>query len=119
MLFRKVDVDRNPIPSSSRFLIFTSIFRRRCLKSPAAPTDVRDVELQPADADAFEGAILARSSWEEEEELQRCQREEEINAVLYEQGLAKAIAFGEKEEEWRREKKEQEKIYVGHTFNED
>ncbi|KAE8805093.1 Alpha-1,4-glucan-protein synthase [Hordeum vulgare] len=75
--------------------------------------------LPPAKANAFEAAILVRNAREEEEELQRRRREKEINVALYEHGLVKAPSFDGKEEEWRREKKVQEKIYVDLTSNED
>ncbi|KAE8801642.1 hypothetical protein D1007_22671 [Hordeum vulgare] len=75
--------------------------------------------LPPAGADAIESAILARSAREEEEGLQRHRGEEEINVVLYKMGLTKALAFNEKEEEWRCEALSQEKNYVDLTFDED
>ena len=44
--------------------------------------------------------ILERSAWEE---AQLRHRDNEINQLLYEQGLAKAREFDEKMEAWRRE----------------
>ncbi|KAE8799244.1 putative atp-dependent helicase [Hordeum vulgare] len=59
--------------------------------------------LPPAEADSLLPVLLARSAREAEEDQQRRRREEEIDTVLYEQGVASAIAFGHKVEEWRRE----------------
>ncbi|KAE8787330.1 SCAR-like protein 2 [Hordeum vulgare] len=46
-------------------------------------------------------------------------REEEIDTVLYEQGVASALGFGQKVEEWRREATAKERIYVELSFDED
>lgn len=62
---------------------------------------LKDV-LLPAVVDAILGAILAVA--EEEQELQHRRRGEEINIVLYDQGLAKTLTFNEKEDEWHCEK---------------
>ncbi|KAE8774720.1 Alpha-1,4-glucan-protein synthase [Hordeum vulgare] len=59
--------------------------------------------LPPAEADSLLPVLLARSAREAEEDQQRRRREEEIDTLLYEQGVASALAFGHKVEEWRRE----------------
>ncbi|KAE8793253.1 hypothetical protein D1007_32093 [Hordeum vulgare] len=59
--------------------------------------------LPPTEADSLLPVLLARSAREAEEDQQRRRREEEIDTVLYEQGVASAIAFGHKVEEWRHE----------------
>lgn len=68
--------------------------------------------LPPAEADTLLPALLARSARGAEEDRQRHQRDEEIDTVLYEQGVASSLAFGDKVEEWRREATAQERIYV-------
>ncbi|KAE8789045.1 hypothetical protein D1007_36729 [Hordeum vulgare] len=59
--------------------------------------------LPPVEADNLLPELLARSVREAEEDRQRRRREEEIDTVLYEQGVASALTFGHKVEEWRRE----------------
>ncbi|KAE8802718.1 putative atp-dependent helicase [Hordeum vulgare] len=58
--------------------------------------------LPSAEVDSLLLALLARSVREAEEDQQRRRRDEEIDTVLYEQGVASALAFGHKVE-WRRE----------------
>ncbi|KAE8777972.1 Chaperone protein DnaJ [Hordeum vulgare] len=60
-----------------------------------------------------------RSAREAEEDGQRRRRDEEIDTVLYEQGVASALAFGDKVEEWRREATTQERIYVELSSSDD
>ena len=64
----------------------------------------------PAKADAILPALLARSAGEEEAERQRRPRDDEIGTVLYEQGVASALAFGDKK---------QERIFVDLTSDDD
>ncbi|KAE8775356.1 Alpha-1,4-glucan-protein synthase [Hordeum vulgare] len=54
--------------------------------------------LPPAEADNLLPVLLARSARETEEGQQRRRREEEIDTMLYEQGVASALAFGHKVE---------------------
>ncbi|KAE8814087.1 putative atp-dependent helicase [Hordeum vulgare] len=68
--------------------------------------------LPPAKADSLLPVLLARSAREAKEDQQRRRREEEIDTVLYEQGVASALTFGHKVEEWRREGTAQKRIYV-------
>ncbi|KAE8767175.1 putative atp-dependent helicase [Hordeum vulgare] len=68
--------------------------------------------LPAAEADSLLPVLLGQSAREAEEDQQRRRREEEIDTVLYEQGVASAIAFGHKVEEWRREATAQKRIYV-------
>ncbi|KAE8778254.1 putative atp-dependent helicase [Hordeum vulgare] len=75
--------------------------------------------LPPAEADSLLPVLLARSAPEVEEDQQRRRREEEIDTVLYEQGVASAIAFGHKVEEWRREATAQKRIYIELSSDED
>lgn len=75
--------------------------------------------LPPSEADAIEAAILARSAREEEEVAQRRRRDEEINEVLYEQGLARAREFDEKMEAWRREADAQDSMFFDLTSDDD
>ncbi|KAE8792147.1 hypothetical protein D1007_33302 [Hordeum vulgare] len=75
--------------------------------------------LPPAEADSLLPVLLARSAREAKEDQQRRRREEEIDTVLYEQGVASAIAFGHKVEEWRREATAQKRIYVELSSHED
>ncbi|KAE8807243.1 putative atp-dependent helicase [Hordeum vulgare] len=73
----------------------------------------------PAKADSLLPVLLARSAREAEEDQYRRRREEEIDTVLYEEGVASAIAFGHKVEEWRREATAQKRIYVVLSSDED
>ncbi|KAE8806806.1 hypothetical protein D1007_16892 [Hordeum vulgare] len=75
--------------------------------------------LPPAEADILLPVLLARGAREAKEDQQRRRREEEIDTVLYEQGVALAIAFGHKVEEWRREATAQKRIYVELSSDED
>ncbi|KAE8769854.1 putative atp-dependent helicase [Hordeum vulgare] len=75
--------------------------------------------LPSAEADSFLPALLTRSVREAEEDQQRLRREEEIDTMLYEQGVASVLAFGHKQEEWRREATDQERIYVELSSDED
>ncbi|KAE8819159.1 putative ATP-dependent helicase C23E6.02 [Hordeum vulgare] len=75
--------------------------------------------LPQAEADNLLPVLLARSAREAEEDQQRRRREEEIDTMLYEQGVASAIAFGHKVEEWRREATAQKRIYVELSSDED
>ncbi|KAE8773499.1 putative atp-dependent helicase [Hordeum vulgare] len=78
---------------------------------PERPSILAKDFLPPAEADSLLPVLLARSAREAEEDQQRRRREEEIDTVLYEQGVASAIAFGHKVE-WRREATTQKRIYV-------
>ncbi|KAE8789611.1 putative atp-dependent helicase [Hordeum vulgare] len=75
--------------------------------------------LPPAEADSLLPVLLARSAREAEEDEQRPRREEEIDIVLYEQGVLSAIAFGHKVEEWLHEATAQKRIYVELSSDED
>ncbi|KAE8790710.1 putative atp-dependent helicase [Hordeum vulgare] len=68
--------------------------------------------LPPAEADSLLPVLLARGTREAEEDEQRRRRKEEIDAMLYEQGVASALVFSHKVEEWRREATAQERIHI-------
>ncbi|KAE8787297.1 putative atp-dependent helicase [Hordeum vulgare] len=68
--------------------------------------------LPPAEADSLLPLLLAQSAREAKEDKQRRRREEEIDTMLYEQGVASPLAFSHKVEEWRREATAQERIYI-------
>ncbi|KAE8795765.1 putative atp-dependent helicase [Hordeum vulgare] len=74
--------------------------------------------LPPAKADSLLPMLLAWSAREAQEDQQRRRREEEIGAMLYEQGVASALAFGHKVE-WRREATAQERIYIKLSSDDD
>ncbi|KAE8802009.1 putative atp-dependent helicase [Hordeum vulgare] len=55
--------------------------------------------LPPTEADSLSPGLQVRTAREAEEDQQRRRRDEEIDTVLYEQGVASALAFGHKVEE--------------------
>lgn len=63
--------------------------------------------------------LLGRSAREAQEDQQRRRREEEIDTMLYEQGIASALTFGHKMEEWRCEATAQERIYIELSSSDD
>lgn len=73
---------------------------------------LRAVKRKP-EADAIE-AILERSA-QEAKVAQGPRRDEEINKVLHEQGLARAREFNEKMEAWRREADAQDSMFIDLT----
>ncbi|KAE8789961.1 putative atp-dependent helicase [Hordeum vulgare] len=75
--------------------------------------------LPPTEADSLLPVLLARSVQEAGEDQQRRRREEEIDTMLYKQGVASALAFGHKVEEWRREATAQERIYIELSSDDD
>ncbi|KAE8807056.1 putative atp-dependent helicase [Hordeum vulgare] len=75
--------------------------------------------LPPAEAESLLPVLLARSARETKEDQQRRRRQEEIDTMLYEQGVASALAFGHKVEEWRREATAQERIYIELSSSDD
>ncbi|KAE8779492.1 hypothetical protein D1007_47510 [Hordeum vulgare] len=79
-----------------------------CAGAVVGPEDF----LPRAEADSLLPVLLAQSAREAEEDQQHRRREEEIDTMLYEQGVASALAFGHKVEEWRREATAQERIYI-------
>ncbi|KAE8820615.1 hypothetical protein D1007_01361 [Hordeum vulgare] len=87
----------------------------RCAGAVVGPEDF----LPPTEADSLMPVLLAWSAREAEEDQQHRRREEEIDIVLYEQGVASAIAFGHKVEEWRREATARKRVYVELSSDED
>ncbi|KAE8812084.1 hypothetical protein D1007_10921 [Hordeum vulgare] len=96
-----------------------SVKREPMVERSCASVIGREDYLPPSKADAMEAEILERSAREEEEVAQCHGRDEEINQVMYESGLAKAWEFDEKIEAWRREADTQDSMYIDLTSDND
>ncbi|KAE8817992.1 hypothetical protein D1007_04351 [Hordeum vulgare] len=63
--------------------------------------------------------IHARGAWEEEEVTQRRRRDEELNAVLYEQGIVRSRDFDDNMAACRHEATVQDAIFADITSSDD